>query len=101
MRGIVFGKTFEQAEKQLQKIIEDYKKIGIEPASIYHIRKSKWDFSVEFPNGDYWKAVGAATNARGMACNIAYIDQNIDDETIACIIMPTIKSFPYQAYRYY
>ena len=101
MRGIVYGKTFEKAKTQLQEIIEDYKKMGIEPESIYKIRQSKNNFSVEFPNGDYWIAVGAATNARGMACNIAYIDQDIDDEIIYCIIMPTIKSFPYQAYRYY
>ena len=101
MRGIVYGKTFEQAEIQLQKIIEDYKKIGIEPASIYHIRKSKNNYSVEFPNGDYWIAVGASANSRGRTCNIAYIDRDIDIEIIECVIKPTIKSFPYQAYRYY
>lgn len=101
MRGIVYGKTFKRAEAQLQEIVENYKKMGIEPESIYNIRKSSNSYSVKFPNGDYWIAVGASENSRGRACNIAYIDQDIDDEIIACIIMPTIKSLPYQAYRYY
>ena len=101
MRGIVYGKTFQRAEIQLQKIIDDYKKMGIEPESIYKIRKSINNFSVEFPNGDYWIAGRASENSRGRACNIAYIDRDIDIEIVECIIKPTIKSFPYQAYRYY
>ena len=98
MRGIVYGKTFERAEIQLQKIIDDYKKIGIEPQSIHNIKNN---YSVGFPNGDYWIAVGASENSRGRACNIAYIDLEIEPDIISCIIMPTIKSFPYQAHRFY
>ena len=98
MRGIVYGKTFQRAEKQLTEIFKDYKKMGIEPNLL---RKSHYNFSVEFSNGDYWVAVGAGDSARGRACNIAYIDREIDENTVRCIIMPTIKSFPYQAYRYF
>ena len=98
MRGIVYGKTIERAEIQLEKIIEDYKRMSIEPETIHKIRNN---FSVEFLNGDYWIAVGASDSARGRACNIAYIDRDIDIEIVECIIKPTIKSLPYQAYRYY
>ena len=101
MRGIVYGKTFERAKCQLEKIIEDYKKMGIEPENIYKIRKSINNFSVEFPNGDYWIAVRASESSRGRACNIAYIDREIEPDIISCVIMPTIKSFPYQAHRFY
>ena len=97
MRGIVYGKTFKRAETKLQEIIENYKKIGIEPNSIY---KNNY-YSVEFPNRDDWIAVGASENSHGRTCNIAYIDRDIDIEIIERIIKPTIKSFPYQAYRYY
>lgn len=101
MRGIVYGKTFKRAEIQLQKIIDDYEKIGIKPQSIYNIKKTRHSYSVEFPNGDYWIAVGASENSRGRACNIAYIDLEIEPDIISCVIMPTIKSFPYQAHRFY
>ena len=101
MKGIVYGKTFKRAEIQLQKIIEDYEKMGMGPENIYKIRKSVNNFSVEFLNGDYWIAVGASENSRGRACNIAYIDRDIDIEIVECIIKPTIKSLPYQAHRYF
>lgn len=101
MKGIVYGKTFEKAKIQLQKIIEDYKKIGIEPETKYSIKLSLNNFSVEFPNGDYWIAVGASESSRGRACNIAYIDLEIEPDIISCVIMPTIKAFPYQAHRFY
>ena len=101
MKGIVYGKTFKRAEIQLQKIIEDYEKMGMGPENIYKIRKSINNFSVEFLNGDYWIAVRASENSRVRACNIAYIDREIEPNIISCIIMPTIKSLPYQAYRFY
>ena len=101
MRGIVYGKTFKRAEIQLQKIIDDYKKIGIEPQSIYNIKKTINNYSVEFPNGDYWIAVGASENSRGRACNIAYIDIDIDPLTIETIIKPTMKFRPFTAYNFY
>ena len=62
---------------------------------------TKTEFSVEFPNGDYWIAVKATEYSRGRACNIAYIDCEIDKDIVNCVIKPTIKSFPYQAYHYY
>ena len=101
MKGIVYGKTFEKAKIQLQEIIEDYKKIGIEPETPYNNRLGLNNFSVEFPNGDYWIAVRASENSRGRACNIAYIDRDIEQELIECVIKPTIKSYPYQAHRFY
>ena len=101
MRGIVYGSTFEKAKTQLEKIIEDYKKIGIEPKEKYGLRIAHNSMNVEFVNGDCWTAVTATESSRGRACNIAYIDRDIDQDLIDCVIRPTIKSYPYQAHRYY
>ena len=101
MRGIVYGSTFEKAKTQLEKIIEDYQKIGIEINGRRGFRVAHNSMDVVFINGDQWTAVRASENSRGRACNIAYIDRDIDIEIVECIIKPTIKSFPYQAHRYY
>ena len=101
MRGIVYGSTFEKAKTQLEKIIEDYQKIGIEINGRYGFRVAHNSIQVDFINGDQWTAVRASENSRGRACNIAYIDHDIDPDIINCVIKPTIKSYPYQAHRYY
>lgn len=101
MRGIVYGSTFEKAKTQIEKIIEDYKKIGIEVSESHGLRIAHNSIDVSFTNGDYWTAVRASESSRGRACNIAYIDHDIDPEIICCVIKPTIKSYPYQAHRYY
>lgn len=101
MRGIVYGSTFEKAKTQIEKIIEDYKKIGIEVSESHGLRIAHNSIDVNFTNGDYWTAVRASESSRGRACNIAYIDHDIDPEIIYCVIKPTIKSYPYQAHRYY
>ena len=100
MRGIVYGSTFEKAETQLEKIIEDYKKIGIEVNERHGLRVTRNSIDVDFTNGDWWTAVKANENSR-RRCDIAYIDHDIDPDIINCVIKPTIKSYPYQAIMYY
>ena len=101
MKGIVYGQTFEKAKTQLEKIIEDYKRIGIEINERHGLRATRYSMDVSFTNGDQWIAVRASENSRGRACNIAYIDHDIDPDIISCVIIPTIKSYPYQAHSYY
>lgn len=100
MRGIVYGSTFEKAETQLEKIIEDYKMIGIEVNERHGLRVTRNSIDVDFTNGDWWTAVKASENSH-RRCNIAYIDHDIDPNIINCVIKPTITSYPYQAIMYY
>ena len=54
-----------------------------------------------FTNGDYWRTAIASDSAHGLACNIAYIDIDIDPLTIETIIKPTMKFRPFTAYNFY
>lgn len=100
MRGIVYCSSFERGVQQLEQIIQDYEVMGI-TYEFRNYRRGITTCSVEFINGDHWKVVAASDRARGNCCNVAYIDRNISTEIIETVIIPTIKSKPYQAYRYY
>lgn len=98
MKGIIYCSTLKIGLEQFKKIIEDYSYLGIK------CDKPKVNADqafVNFDNGDKWVVVKANESARGNSCNIAYIDRMISDELVETVIMPTIKAFPYQAYRYY
>lgn len=99
MKGIIYCEKFETGLAEFKKLVESYKKIGIEV--INKVNATTNTVSADFTNGDYWLVTKATDGARGRACNIAYIDRMIPDEFIEQVIMPTIKAFPYQAYRYY
>lgn len=99
MIGIVWGKTKTRADNQLTQIIENYNWKGIKPVKI---RNSKNTFnSVEFDNGDVWKAVSAIESARGNKCNVSYIDKEIDIEIIQTIINPSTCCQPFQAFKFF
>ena len=98
MNGIVYYKKIEDGIKQLSKIAQDYKNIGIK--SIKTITTST-RVGVDFENGDKWRIAPGTESWKGQTCNIAYIDRLIPDDIVDKIIMPTITEAPYQAYRYY
>lgn len=98
MKGIIYCNKIEAGLEQFKKIIEDYNAIGIKCEKP---RISTNQAFVDFDNGDRWTVVKATDGARGYACNVAYIDRMINDDLVEKVIMPTIKAFPYQAYRYY
>ena len=99
MRGIIYCDKLETGLGQFKKIIEDYANIGITcDKPVANANQAR----VTFNNGDEWIVVRATEeSARGRSCNVAYIDRMIPDDFVETIIMPTIKAFPYQAYRYY
>lgn len=98
MKGIVWGRNIDRAKPKLWEIVEDYKRVRIQPTRIVDSKYNAW---AEFENGDKWSACGASESQRGHKANIAYIDRAIDEETIHCIILPTICVPPYHAVNYY
>ena len=99
MIGIVWGKTKVRADNQLAQIVEDYNWQGIKPVKIIDSKYAS--NSVEFDNGDIWKAVSATDSARGNKCNISYIDKGIDIETIQTIIIPSTCRKPFYAFKFF
>lgn len=98
MKGIVWGLTMERAQNKFWSIVEDYKRIGINPVRVSSGSSSTF---ATFENGDHWMAVRASENQRGRATNISYIDDEIPQEVINCIIKPCTKAYPFQAINYY
>jgi hypothetical protein len=98
MRGIVWGSLFATAASQLEKIEADYNFIGVQ-TTIKRQHPNKLE--IEFSNGDYWCAVCASDSARGRKCNVSYIDRNISEETVKCLILPCTHALPFTAHRYY
>lgn len=98
MRGIIWAYRLEDGLQELEEVIEDYKKIGVEVARKQLISTNSW---VIFGNGDYWKVVAAANHSCGHRANVSYIDYRIDPECIDTIIKPATVFPPFQAFRYY
>ena len=98
MKGNVYGSTIEIANQELEQIIEDYKSMGY--FIIRYIKRLNGSF-VEFNNADFWQAIYAGDGQRANRCNVAYIDRNINQNIVDCIIKPAITLKPFQAERYY
>ena len=98
MKGIVWGKTFTSAIDKLDQIVAQYEQLHIYPIRII---KSKNEYSIVYENGDYWRACLVNTSSRGYKCNISYIDNNIPNEIIKTIILPSTTCLPYQGIIYY
>ena len=99
MKGIIYCQEINKGMNKLQDIIDDYAKTNIETTNIK--RMTKTSAFIVFKNGDEWTVAIANDGSRGRACNIAYIDKNIDEEVVQTVIMPTIKALPYRAYNFY
>lgn len=99
MKGIIYCKNIDTGIDKLNSIMKNYERINIETTNIKRIAKNS--AFVVFKNGDEWSVAIANDGSRGRACNIAYIDKNIDEEVVQTIIMPTIKALPYRAYNFY
>lgn len=100
MRGIIFGVTYKKALEQFNKIVNDYQTLYDQDV-INTISVGNNRAQVTFTNGDYWRTAIASDSARGLACNIAYIDIDIDPFTIETIIKPAMKFRPFTAYNFY
>ena len=100
MRGIIFGATHEKALEQFNEIVNNYQTLYGQDI-VAHMSVSKCRTEVAFTNGDYWRTAIASDSAHGLACNIAYIDIDIDPLTIETIIKPTMKFRPFTAYNFY
>ena len=97
MKGIVWGNTFEDAKCKLCEIEEDYK-----PFSDIELRReTKHTYELYFTNGDSWMACSAIESNRGRACNISYIDHNIDADFINTIIKHCTRCKPFNALHYF
>lgn len=99
MKGIIYGSTKDVAYKKLDEIYNNYIKYTFNTA--IKITKTLSEYSIIFDNDDIWIACTSSEYQRGRACNIAYIDKTIPEETIQTIIMPTLKCQPYRAYNFF
>lgn len=99
MKGIVWGLTFERANKKLLDIKAKYEFMHI-PIEIE--RQGNHIHSIVYTNGDTWKAVSVKDSARGNRANVAYIERGIaKDPKLLAIAQRCLIEFPWSAYRYY
>ncbi len=98
MTGIIWYKNKTAGEHQLDKVIEDYKNLGIDTLSIV---RSFTELRVVFDNDDVWRALPVNTCTRGIRCNISYIQHGIPQKLISQVIFPMTSSKPYSGWRYY
>lgn len=98
MKGAVWGSTFQIASNKLDEVIERYTMYKIPPK---RTTKSKYNYWVEFENGDVWRACSAHESMRGVKSNVAYIDRLINPIFIDTVIKPCTTALPFQATHYY
>jgi hypothetical protein len=84
---IVYGSTRVIANQKMQSLLDK-----MNPDEIKKVRKSNSEFAFEMNNGDYYLSLSASDNARGHRWQYAYIDENIDFDTIERIIIPCYRS---------
>lgn len=99
MKGIIYYESsFEKANEELKKMVDRYNQMNISVTKCHYKRISSW---VEFENGDTWQIIRANNNARGLACNIAYIERGIEKSIIDTVIKPALKAKPYTAFNFW
>ena len=96
MTGIVWAEQHNSldAKMKFQQIIEDYNQLGIYPTA----QKKNY---VRFVNHDEWYLMTPDEMSKGKICNVAYIHRDIATIKINTIIMPSIRSKPFQGVNYY
>lgn len=99
VRGIIWAYDRESGNEQLLEIKRKYQLLDIQPIK-ERISKSSGSF-IAFDNGDTWRSVYAAENARCQRANISYIDRRVPEDIVNCVIKPCTLDIPYSAYRYY
>ena len=98
MKGVIWYKTKQKGLMRLEKLIDDYDRINI---YVQIMQNNMSGVHIRFSNNDVWIVAPATDCSRGIACNIALIDNDIEQDIINTIIMPTLKMKPYRAYNFY
>ena len=99
MKGIIYYESsFEKANEELKKMVDRYNQMNISVTKCHYKRIGSW---VEFENGDTWQIIRANNNARGLACNIAYIERGIEKSIIDTVIKLALKAKPYTTFNFW
>lgn len=99
MRGVVWGLTLDAAVTKLKEIENNYKRYHI--AHLVFKMHGKYEYRLEYDNGDIWRAIAARESMLGLRCNISYIDARINKDIVDCIIKPCSIAYPYCASNYF
>lgn len=95
---VIWSKDLESGKKELEKVVKDYQRIGVE---IQKERHSKYESVIEFKNGHYIRLVPSTESRRGIKCNISIVDRSIEQEFFDCIIRACTIIPPIQAFRFF
>lgn len=98
MTGIIWYKTKQKGFMRLDELIEDYSKMNVD---IQIMQNNVSGAYIRFSNDDIWIVAPATGSSKARASNIALIDNDIEQDIINKIIMPTLKLKPFQAYNFY
>lgn len=95
-RTLVFGLTLERAIKKAEVLVSE---VGTE--NVKRIMKGIYDYTIEFKNGDYIRAVELVDCSCGQKCNVAYVDRDIGLKCYQEIIMPMIWHYSEDCIKLY
>lgn len=95
--AIWYSSSFQRGEEQMNKIIKEYKLIGI---STTHIIHKGIAYVVFFENGDTW-SLQTAESFKGLRVNISLIESCISKDYIEKIIYPCTSAHPFTAINFW
>ena len=84
-RTIVFGTTREVARWKLNSLFGDMRCVDVGA-----VRDDRHKMLIRLNNGDIYETAAANDSSRGKRCDYAYVDRNIEIETLNTIILPCI-----------
>ena len=92
MKGLVWGPTFEIADKKLNDIKQEYL---LYQHTIEHEVQSKYRHIIVFDNGDIWKAINANECHKGERANLSYVHRSLISEDNPYYLSGMIRNCTY------
>jgi hypothetical protein len=87
MKIIVFGKTFDKASAQLDRLLKDIPEICFKSNKKFSVNKLH---HVVLSDNTEYIAISANNSARGYKCDIAYVDMDISIDDVNNIVLPRL-----------
>jgi len=88
MTNIIWADSMIKGMKKFDELI------GLIPEeNVYRIQKNKGGAVAELIDGTVYRLVHATESNRGYKCDVAFVDKNIRENIMNCIVYPSVLAF--------
>ena len=88
MTNIIWADTMIKGMKKFDELVN-----LLPSESIYRLRKDRNGAVAELTDGTVYRLVHATEANRGYKCDVAFVDKNIRENIMNCIVYPSVLAF--------